>query len=117
MATQAWRSSSAGPALEQTSQGEVKMASRTITTMAVAAVALAVNGGAVLAQGTGNNAPMPPVPHHKVTPSHMMQHPRSVPEPSVTDQLNAMSLSAAQKGQVFSPPPPGQDYNAQGSKM
>jgi hypothetical protein len=81
-----------------------------------AATALALNsGGAALAQGTGNNAPVPHVPHHKVTPSHMMAHPRTVPEPSVTDQLNAMSLAAAQKGQSFSPPPPGQDYNAQTS--
>jgi len=90
------------------------MASRTITTVVAAATALALNsGGAALAQGTGNNAPMPHVPHHKVTPSHMMAHPRTVPEPSVTDQLNGMSLAAAQKGQAFSPPPPGQDYNAQ----
>lgn len=93
------------------------MTSRTIATASVVAMALALGGsGAALAQGTGNNAPMAPVPHHKVTPSHMMQHPRTVPEPSVTDQLNAGSLVAAQKGQVFTPPPPGQDYKPQ-SKM
>ena len=41
-----------------------------------------------------------------------------VPEPSVTDQLNAQSLMAAQKGQAFNPPAPGQDYNAKaGQKM
>ena len=30
----------------------------------------------------------------------------------MTDRLNAQSLMAAQKGQAFNPPAPGQDYNA-----
>jgi hypothetical protein len=85
------------------------MAYRTMATLAVGAVALALSGGAALAQGTGNDKPMQPVPHHKVTPAHMMKHPRTAPEPQVTDQLNAMSLAAAQKGQNFTPPPPGQE--------
>jgi len=95
------------------------MAFRSVAIVGFAALAFALgSGGVAMAQGTGNNAPMPSVPHHKVTPSHMMAHPRTVPEPSVTDQLNAMSLTAAQKGQAFNPPPPGQDYNAKaGQKM
>lgn len=95
------------------------MAFRTKATVAFAALALALgSGGAAMAQGTGNNAPMAPVPHHKVTPHHYMAHPCTVPEPSVTDQLNAQSLMAAQKGQAFNPPAPGQDYNAKaGQKM
>lgn len=69
-------------------------------------------GGSALAQGTGSHAPMQPVPHHKVTPSRYMKHPRPVPEAQTTDTLNQMSLTAAQSGKPFSPPPPGTEHKA-----
>ncbi len=76
-----------------------------------AALALAVSGGMAIAQGTtAPRAPGAHVPHHKVTPAHKMQHPRAVPEPQTVDALNAMSLSAAQKGQNFMPPAPGNEH-------
>lgn len=66
--------------------------------------------GPALAQGTGNHAPLHPVPHHKVTPSRYMKHPRPVPEAQTTDALNQMSLAAAQSGKPFSPPAPGTEH-------
>lgn len=71
---------------------------------------LMLMGGAALAQGTGNHAPMQPVPHHKVTPSHYMKHPRPVPEAQTTETLNQMSLTAAQSGKPFTPPAPGTEH-------
>lgn len=82
----------------------------TIRLIFTAALALAVSGGMALAQGTTARAPSAPVPHHKVTPAHKMKHPRAVPESQTIDSLNAMSLAAAQKGQNFMPPAPGNEH-------
>jgi hypothetical protein len=41
-----------------------------------------------------SRGPAPFVPHHKVTPSHLMQHPRPGPEPQTVEALNTMSLEA-----------------------
>ena len=76
-----------------------------------AALALAVSVGMAIAQcTTAPRAPGAHVPHHKVTPAHKMQHPRAVPESQTIDSLNAMSLAAAQKGQNFTPPAPGNEH-------
>jgi len=91
------------------------MSSRVTTGIVQAGLLLVLVGGTALAQGTGSHKPLPVVPHHKVTPEHYMKHPRPVPEPQVTDQLNAMSLAAAQAGKTFSPPPPGTEHEMPGT--
>jgi hypothetical protein len=79
---------------------------------AAAGVALPLLGGLALAQDSSANRStvVPFVPHHKVTPSRYMQHPRAVPEPQTIDALNAMSLDAARRGVPFAPPPPGNEH-------
>jgi hypothetical protein len=80
--------------------------------VAAAGVVLPFLSGFALAQGSSGNpgTVVPFVPHHKVTPSRYMQHPRPVPEPQTIDALNAMSLDAARRGVPFVPPPPGNEH-------
>ena len=80
---------------------------KAIVKLSVAGFLFSLASGVALAQGTGNNQPLSPVPEHKPTPSRYMQHPRPVPERVTTDQLNQMSLNAAQNGTSFTPPAPG----------
>jgi hypothetical protein len=77
-----------------------------------AGVALPLVSGLALAQDSSANRStvVPFVPHHKVTPSRYMQHPRPVPEPQTIDALNAMSLDAARRGVNFVPPSPGSEH-------
>ena len=104
------------------------MTTRITIIMAAAGLALTLAGGTALAQGAaapstdqGTTAgapargPAPHVPHHKVTPSHLMQHPRPVPEPQTIDALNTMSLEAARKGVNFVPPAPGAEHQQGGT--
>ncbi len=105
-------------------------------TMRIAIITAAVGivlsplGGVALAQGTtapsagaaagaaaSQGTVVPHVPHHKVTPSRYMQHPRPVPEPQTVDALNAMSLDAARRGVNFVPPPPGAEHQQAGGGM
>ncbi len=104
------------------------MTTRITIITAAAVVALTLASGAALAQGatapsTGQGTttsapatrgPQPSVPHHKVTPSRYMKHPRPVPEPQTIDALNEMSLEAARKGINFVPPPPGSEHEQAG---
>ena len=86
------------------------MTTRIAIITAAAGVALSLSGGAAVAQNTSGSTIAPAVPHHKVTPSRYMQHPRPVPEPQTIDALNAMSLDAARRGVNFVPPPPGNEH-------
>ncbi|HVZ10389.1 hypothetical protein [Rhodopila sp.] len=77
-----------------------------LTMIAAAATFAAVGLTAQISQAQ----PAPHVPHDQVTPSRYKKHPRPVPEPTTIDSLNAMSLQAAQQGQNFVPPAPGNEH-------